>query len=84
MIDVAREHVGDGLDAAMRMPGKAGLIILGPIPAKIIHHQERIEIGRVAEAEGAAKPDTRPLHGRNGLADALDGTNGHVKPSWSN
>ena len=77
VVDAARQHIGDRLDAAMGMPGKAGLIVLGPIAAEIVHHQERIEIGRVAEAEGAAQLDARPLHGRNGLADALDGTNGH-------
>ena len=55
VIDTAREHVGDGLDAAMGMPGKARLIILRPVAAKIIHHQEWIEIGRVAEAESAAE-----------------------------
>ena len=77
MIDLARQHIGDRLDAAMGMPRKAGEIVLGPIAAEIIHHEERVEIGRVAEAEGAAQLDARPLHGRNGLADALDGTNGH-------
>ena len=60
------------------MPREAGEIILRPIAAEIVHHEERVEIGRVAEAEGAAQLDARPLHGRNGLADALDGTNGHL------
>ena len=61
----------------MGMPREAGQIVLGPIAAEIVHHEERVEIGGVAEAEGAAQLDARPLHGRNGLADALDGTNGH-------
>jgi len=47
---------------------------------EIVHHEERVEVGRVAEAEGAAQLDARPLHGRNGLAYALDGTNGHMGP----
>ena len=75
--DAAREHGGDGLDPAMRMPGKAGRVILGPIVAEIVHHEERIEIGGVAEAERAAQADARALHGRPRLGDALDGTNGH-------
>jgi hypothetical protein len=77
VIDFACEHIGDRLDAAMGMPRKAGEIVLGAIAAEIIHHQERVEIGCIAEAEGAAQLDARALHGRNGLADALDGTNGH-------
>ncbi len=78
VVDAARQHISDGLDAAMRMPREAGQIVLGPIAAEIIHHEERVEIGRVAEAEGAPQLDARSLHGRNGLADALDGTNGHM------
>ena len=64
----------------MRMPREAGQIVLGPIVAEVIHHQERIEIGRVAEAERAAQLDAGAFHCRNGLADAFDGTNGHVSP----
>jgi hypothetical protein len=77
VIDASREHVGDRLDATMRVPREPGLIVFGPVAAEIIHHEERIEIGRVAEAEGAAESHARALHGRNGLTDALDGTNGH-------
>src|SRR5262249_60452281 len=34
VIDGACEHVSDGLDAAVRMPGKAGAIVLRTIVAK--------------------------------------------------
>src|ERR1700722_1377709 len=36
MLDVAGQHVGDGLDAAMRMPRKTGAIFLRPIVAEIV------------------------------------------------
>ncbi len=49
------EDVGDGLDPAVRMPGKARQIIRGNVVAEIVEQQERVEIGGVAEAEGAAQ-----------------------------
>ena len=39
------QHVGDGLDAAMRMPGETGQIIVGNIVAEIVEKEKRIEIG---------------------------------------
>ena len=69
MGDRAGEHVGDRLDAAVRVPGKAGEIVARPIVAEIVHHQERIEIRRVAEAEGAPQLDAGAFEGGTGLAD---------------
>ena len=77
MLDRAGEHIGDGLDAAMRMPGKAGAIVVGPVVAEIVEQQERIEFGRVAEAEGAMQLDAGAFHGRLRLDDPLDGSDGH-------
>jgi hypothetical protein len=48
----ASEHVGDGLDAAVRMPGKASKIVLRVIVAKIVQEQEGIEVLCLPEAEG--------------------------------
>jgi len=59
------------------MPGKAGDVVAGLVAAKIVHQQERIEIGSVAEAEGAPQPDAGALQGGLRLADALDGADGH-------
>ena len=61
MGDRAGQHIGDRLDAAVGMPGKAGQIVARPIVAEIVHHQERIEIRRVAEAEGAPELDAGAL-----------------------
>jgi hypothetical protein len=58
MLDCARQHVSDGLDAAMRMPGEAGEVIVGNVVAEIIQQQKRIEVGSVAESKRA--PETHP------------------------
>ena len=66
VLDVAGQHIGDGLDAAMRMPGKAGAIFVRPVVAEIVEQQERIELGGVAEAEGAAQMHAGAFDGRLG------------------
>ena len=38
------EHVGDGLDAAMRMPREAGQIVVRVVVAEVVEQQERIEV----------------------------------------
>ena len=78
VLDVARQHIGDGLDAAMRMPGKAGAIVVRPIVAEIVEQQERIELLGVAEAEGAAKMHAGAFDRGLGADDAFDRSNGHV------
>ena len=40
---------------AVRMPGKAGQVVLRDVVAEVVEEQERIEVGRVAEAERAAQ-----------------------------
>ena len=67
MIDIAGQHVGDGLDAAMRMPREAGEIFGRPVVAEIVQQQERIEFGGVAEAERAAQMHARALDRGLGL-----------------
>ena len=71
MLDRARQDVGDRLDAAMRMPGKAGEIILRPIVAEIVEQQERIGLGRIAEAEGAAQAERRRLRASASTAQCV-------------
>ena len=77
VFDRAVEHVGDCLDAAMRMPGEAGEVVLRTIIAEIVEQQKRIGLGGVAEAEGAAQAHAGPFHGRLRLHHVLDGANGH-------
>src|SRR5262249_30937404 len=73
----ARQHVGDGLDAAVGMPGEAGAIVVGPVIAEIVEEQERIELVGIAEAEGAPQLDAGALHGGLRLDDALHGPDRH-------
>ena len=67
VLDVAGEHVGDGLDAAVRMPREAGEIVVRVVVAEVVEQQERIELGRVAEAEGALQLDARAFDVGHGL-----------------
>src|SRR5258708_26617285 len=77
MLDRAREHVGDGLDAAMRMPRKARAVIFRPVVAEIVEQQKRIEFVGIAEAKRALKFDAGAFDRRLWLDDLLDGANGH-------
>ena len=67
VLDGAGEHVGDRLDAAVRVPREAGQVVVRVVVAEIVEQQERIELRRVAEAEGAAQLHAGAFHGRRGL-----------------
>jgi hypothetical protein len=71
------EYIGDGLDTAVRVPGKSGEVVFGDIVSEIVQEQEGIEVVGVAEAEGAAEMHSRTFEGRLGLDKALNGSNGH-------
>ena len=75
VLDGAGEHIGDGLDAAVRMPGKAGAVVIGVVVAEIIEQQERVELAGRAEAEGTAQLHAGALGREGRLRDALDGSN---------
>ena len=45
MLHGSGEHVGNRLDAAVRMPRKSGEVILGDVIAEIVEEQEGIEVG---------------------------------------
>ena len=77
MLDGSRENIGDGLDAAVGMPGEAGQVIVGDIVAKIVEEQKRIEIGRVAKTERTPEMDAGAFERGFGFDDFLDGSNGH-------
>ena len=65
--DFACQHVGDGLDAAMGMPGKSGEIVGRVLVAKVVEQQERVELLRFAEAEGALQLDACAFDGGLGF-----------------
>src|SRR5579862_6641399 len=77
VLDVAGENIGDRLDAAMRMPRKAGAIVVGLVVAEVVQQQERIGLAGLAETEGTAQLDARAFHGRLRGDDFLHRSNGH-------
>ena len=77
MLHGAGEHVGDRLDAAVRMPRESGEVIRRAVVAEIVEQQKRIELRRVAEAERAAQLDAGAFDGGLRLHDAFYGTDGH-------
>jgi hypothetical protein len=59
MFDGAGQHIGNGLDAAVRMPGKALEVVLRLVVAEIVKQQERIGERRIVESRMRAA-DARP------------------------
>ena len=45
MIDLAGQDVGDGLNAAMRMPGESGLVLVRIVVTEIIRSRRRVDLG---------------------------------------
>ena len=77
MVHLAGEHVRDRLDAAVRMPREAREVVGRSVVSEVVEQQERIGLGRFAEAEGAAQLDAGAFQRGAGLADAFDGADGH-------
>jgi hypothetical protein len=55
------QDISDGLNAAMRMPGKSGKVVLGDVVAEIVEQEKWIEVLRISEAECALKMHTSAL-----------------------
>src|SRR5882724_8605193 len=84
MFDCPGQNVCDGLNPAMRMPGKASEVIFRQFIAEIVEQKKRIIIGGVAEPESAPQMNARAFHGGFGFDDFLDGANGHGGPPKEN
>ena len=76
----AGKDVGDGLDAAMRVPGEAGEVVRGILVAEIIQQEKRIELLCFAEAEGALELNARTLDGGLGFKNLFDRAKRHSEP----
>src|SRR6516164_4744488 len=72
MLDCAGEHIGNGLNAAMRMPGKAGEVIFRNVVSEIVQEQEGIEFCGVAEPESTAQTNPGAFKSRLGLNQSFD------------
>src|SRR5271165_4642888 len=78
--DLAGKDVGDGFDAAVRVPGEAGQIISGILVAKVVEEQERVEFLGLAEAKRALQLDAGSLDGGFGLVDFFHSSERHGEP----
>ena len=67
VLDFALEHIGDGFNSTMRVPGKAVLVFCRIVIAKIVHHQERVAKVLLCIAEYTMKMHAGSLEGGNGL-----------------
>src|SRR2546430_2049386 len=72
VFDSSGEHIGDGLNATVGVPREAGQVILRNVIAEVVEEEERIKVGRVAEAESASQMDARTFKGWFGLNEPLD------------
>jgi hypothetical protein len=68
VIDGARQHIGDGFDASVRVPRETLSIVLGIFIAEIVEQQERIQFARILEPKGSMKVDASAFHSRDGFA----------------
>ena len=65
------EHVGDGLEPAMRMRGETRQVVVRVVGEELVEHQERIESLVLATAEAAAQLDAGAVGGGHGLDHGL-------------
>src|SRR5512135_2698681 len=72
VFNVAGKHIGDRLDAPMRMPRKAAAVVGRIVGVEGIEQQKGIELRHLLEAERA--PEAHPSTLESGLAlpDLLD------------
>ena len=75
VVEDAVDDVGDGLEAAVRVPGRA-LRLTGRVLhlAHLVHHDERVELGQVDAGERAADREPLPLEALRGGGHLPDRT----------
>ena len=77
MVHRAGQDVRDRFDPAVRMPWKAGDVVVRVLVPKVVEQEERVEITGVPESEGALQPHARALHRGFRLNDSLEGSDRH-------
>src|SRR2546427_6070379 len=78
MLHRSGQHVCDGLDSAVRMPRKAGQIVLWNIIAEIVQQEEWIELFCVPETECTAEMHTRTFKSRFRFDKPLNRSDRHT------
>jgi hypothetical protein len=84
VLDRSGENVSDGLNAAMRMPGKAGEVIFGKLIAEIIEQKKRIIVRGVPKSKSSPQVNSCAFHSGLGLDYFFNGTDGHGGASMEN
>jgi hypothetical protein len=72
VFDIPVENIGDGLNPAMGMPGKALYVVLGIIGTEIVQKQKRVEKRHLAEAEHSLQVNAGSLNSWDALQDFPD------------
>ena len=68
----ARDHVGDGLEAAVRVVREAGDVVVGPVAAEGVEHQERVQPALQVLRQHAGELDARTVGGGYARHQPLD------------
>src|SRR4029077_20313787 len=76
----SRQDVCDCFYSAVGVPRETGQIVLGDVIAEVVEKQKRVEVGCIAEAEGATQVHAGAFNRWLGFNQPLDGSNGHI---WS-
>jgi hypothetical protein len=75
---VAVEHVGHGLEAAVRMVREAGDVIVGVVGGELVEHQERVQPQVLGTAEAAPQLHACAVGSGDRRDDLLQGAGGHL------
>jgi hypothetical protein len=74
VLDLSRQHIGDGLNAAVGVPREAGDIVVGVVRTEIIEEQERIETRHLGVTEDPLKVNASAFHSRVAGQKQRDGS----------
>src|SRR5580658_3636681 len=77
VLNRSRQHVGNGFNSAMWMPGKSCKVIIGHVVPKVVEQQEWIKLRRVAEPKRAAQVHACAFERGFGFNQARDGAYRH-------
>jgi hypothetical protein len=77
VVDRPRQHVGDRLDPAVRVPGEAGQIVLRTLVAEVVEEQKRVVLPGVTETERTLESNAGSFKCRLRLDESFDGSNRH-------
>jgi hypothetical protein len=76
------EHIGDGLDPPVGMPGESRQVVGRVVGVEVIQEQEGVKIRHFVEAEDPFQVDAGPLERWTGPQQVPDGAyHGHADPS---